>query len=109
MSSGCGRLLAQPHTSPPARNGLLLRLFFGSHLPPGAAESLLAEAGDAAQGALDDYAAVRTSLDDEPSREQALRTITLSYGEHLARAQLAWARESLAALSTADGGHRARG
>lgn len=104
-----GALLAQPHTSPPARNGLLLRLFFGSHLPPGAAESLLAEAGDAAQRALDDYAAVRASLDDDPSREQALRTITLSYGEHLARAQLTWAGESLAALATAGGGRRARG
>ena len=54
---------------------------------------------------------VRASLDDDPSREQALRTITLSYGEHLAQAQLDWARESLAALAAVDdtGAPRARG
>ncbi len=104
-------LLAEPHTAPPARNGLLLRLFFGSHLPPGAPESLLEEAEQAASRALDEYAVVRGSLDDDASREQALRTITLSFGEHLARAQLAWAQESLAALAALDdaGEPRARG
>ncbi len=104
-------LLAEPPTPPPARNGLLLRLFFGSHLPPGAPEALLTDAADAAQRALDEYAGVRASLDDDPSREQALRTITLSYGEHLAQAQLDWARESLAALAAVDdtGAPRARG
>jgi DNA-binding PadR family transcriptional regulator len=95
-------LLAEPHTSPPARNGLLLRLFFGSHLPPGAAESLLGDAEDAARRALDGYATVRAGLGDDPSREQALRTITLSFGEHLARAQVAWAQESLTALAALD-------
>lgn len=93
-------LLAEPHHAPPARNGLLLRLFFGSHLPPGAPESLLEQARDAASRSLDDYAAVRAGLDDDGSREQALRTITLSFGEHLARAQRAWADEALATLAT---------
>lgn len=99
-------LLAQPYAGPPARNGLLLRLFFGTHLPPGAPEELLARARDAAGAALEEYAAVRAALDDDPGREQALRTLTLSYGEHMARAQLAWAQESLDALEEAA---RARG
>ena len=104
-------LLARPHTDPPARNGLLLRLFFGSRLPPGGAEALLVEARDATARALEEYAAVREGLDDDAGREQVLRTITLSFGEHVARAQLAWARESLAALESLDddGAPRARG
>ncbi|HYN66686.1 MAG TPA: PadR family transcriptional regulator [Ornithinibacter sp.] len=104
-------LLAQAHTPPPARNGLLLRLFFGSHLPPGTPESLLVEAEQAATRALDEYAVVRGSLADDASREQTLRTITLSFGEHLAHAQLAWAQESLAALAAVGdtGAPRARG
>ena len=103
-------LLAEPHVPAPARNGLLLRLFFGSHLPAGAPEALLEQARDAARRGLDDYATVRAGLDDDDSREQRLRTITLSFGEHLARAQLAWAEESLAALQTTDdGAPRARG
>ncbi|HSO63742.1 MAG TPA: PadR family transcriptional regulator [Ornithinibacter sp.] len=104
-------LLAEPHTSAPARNGLLLRLFFGSHLPPGGPEALLLQAHHAAGSALEAYAAARERLDDDASREQALRTITLSFGEHLARAQVAWAQESLAALAALDrdGAPRARG
>ncbi len=93
-------LLAEPHVTTPARNGLLLRLFFGSHLPAGVPESLLEQARDGAQRALRDYTAVRDTLDDDPSREQALRTITLSFGEHMARAQLAWAQESLESLGS---------
>ncbi|HSO66159.1 MAG TPA: hypothetical protein VLQ78_13765, partial [Ornithinibacter sp.] len=103
--------LAEPYASAPARNGMLLRLFFGSHLPPGGSETLLLQAQDAAGSALAAYAAAREGLDDDASREQALRTITLSFGEHLARAQLAWAQESLAALAAldSDGAPRARG
>lgn len=114
-------LLAEPHVTTPARNGLLLRLFFGSHLPAGVPESLLEQARDGAQRALGEYTAVRDTLADDPSLEQALRTITLSFGEHLARAQLAWAQESLEALGSladpdarsshdeGEGIHRARG
>ena len=52
----------------------------------------------------DQYAQLR----DEPAaevdraREQALREITLSFGEHVARAQLTWAQESLATLAALD-------
>ncbi len=37
-------LLAEPGPTPPARNALLLRLFFGTHLPDGGARDLLADA-----------------------------------------------------------------
>jgi DNA-binding PadR family transcriptional regulator len=104
-------LLGEPHVPAPARNGLLLRLFFGSNLPAGGPEALLTQARDAASRSLQELAAVRAALDDDPSREQALRTITLSFGEHQARAQLAWATESLAALASTPepGATRARG
>ncbi len=105
-------LLAEPYPPAPARNGLLLRLFFGSELPPGAPESLLTQAQEAARESLERYAAVRADLDDDTAldddldddtdRAQALRTATLSFGEHMARAQLAWAQESLAALERLD-------
>ncbi len=104
-------LLAEPHPAPPARNGLLLRLFFGTHLPPGGAQALLHESEEGARAALDRYARVREQVGDDESPEQTLRTITLSYGEHMARAQLAWARESHGSLGSleAGGGANARG
>ena len=102
------QLLAEPHTVAPARNGLLLRLFFGTHLPEGGAEALLREAAAGAREALDGYAGVREDIAGDDGPEQTLRTITLSFGEHMARARLAWAQESLATLE-ASGGARARG
>ena len=129
-------LLAEPGPTPPARNALLLRLFFGTHLPDGGARDLLADAEARASAALEEYAAVRSEIEggtegateggtgataisaaapptDEPARpappsdpEQAYRTMTLSFGEHMARAQQAWARECLAML---EGVSRARG
>ena len=109
-------LLAEPHTAPPARNGLLLRLFFGAHLADGEAQNLLEQARDRASAALEEYPQLR----DEPGaevgsdREQVLREITLSFGKHVARAQLAWAQESLETLAALDaatvkGTPRARG
>lgn len=109
-------LLAEPHATPPARNGLLLRLFFGAHLADGEARSLLEQARDRAGTALDEYARMRaeTVVEHGRTREQALREITLSFGEHVARAQLTWAQESLETLAAlddaeAEGTPRARG
>ena len=109
-------LLAEPHTSTPARNGLLLRLFFGAHLADGEAQHLLQQARDRASTALDEYARIRDEsvVEHGRSREQALREVTLSFGEHVARAQLTWAQESLATLAALDapdaqGAPRARG
>lgn len=91
-------LLAEPVSSPPPRNGTLLRLFFGSLLPPGEARALLEDAGQRADDALGHFARVRAEVSGDDGPEQAFRTMTLSYGEHVARAQLAWARECLGAL-----------
>ncbi|HSF97242.1 MAG TPA: PadR family transcriptional regulator [Ornithinibacter sp.] len=110
------KLLAEPHATPPARNGLLLRLFFGAHLADGAARNLLEQARDRARRALEEYASVRDETGDETreesgdgaGRERALRAITLSFGEHVARAQIAWAQESLETLAALDA-HRAKG
>ncbi|MFZ1578392.1 MAG: hypothetical protein WAT47_08590, partial [Nostocoides sp.] len=51
--------------------------------------------------ALDEYATLRDEpeLEHDRARERALREITLSFGEHVARAQAAWARESLETLA----------
>jgi DNA-binding PadR family transcriptional regulator len=95
-------LLAEPHTTPPARNGLLLRLFFGAHLADGEAQNLLGQAHDRARAALQEYASIRDESGDGAGREQALRAITLSFGEHVARAQLEWAQESLETLAALD-------
>jgi hypothetical protein len=94
-------LLAEPGASTPPRNGLLLRLFFGPHLPPGAVRDLLTDAQSRASSAVEQYEQVRATLDPgEPG--QVYRTMTLSFGEHMARAQQAWADESLAALEEAE-------
>lgn len=91
--------LAEPHTAPPPRNALLLRLFFGSELPPGRAAELLRAEIDRATTALGRFAAIRTEVVAEPESEaRTFRSLTLSYGEHHARAHLTWAREALAAL-----------
>ncbi len=100
-------LLAEPQAPVRARNGLLLRLFFGRHLPPGTAGRLLGEAEATAAAALSEYSAIRVGLPEDPDPEQRYRTMTLSYGEHMARAQLEWARECLAelpAIEAAEGG-----
>ncbi|MGL5853347.1 MAG: PadR family transcriptional regulator [Phycicoccus sp.] len=103
-------LLAEPHVTTPPRNGLLLRLFFGSHLSSDEVESLLHQARDRAREALAGYETVRDDIAGDDSHEQAYRTMTLSFGEHAARAQLAWAEESLAALpAIREGSSRARG
>jgi DNA-binding PadR family transcriptional regulator len=101
-------LLAEPHPSSPPRNALLLRLFFGEHLPRGRARELLLEVEEGSRAALERYAAIRSEPSDgDPG--QTYRTITLSFGEHVARAQLDWARESLTALETLEEEPRARG
>ena len=67
-------------------------------LPPGAARTLVDEVARRADEALAGFAAVRAEVAGDTSPEQAFRTMTLSYGEPVARAQRAWADESLAVL-----------
>lgn len=92
--------LAEPFSPSPARNPLLLRLFFGDNLPPGRAEELLGDEIARAERALARYGQIRADIEQEPSgRDRTLHLITVGFGEQHARAHLQWARESLAALT----------
>ncbi len=92
-------LLLEPAIPEAPRNGVLLRLFFGRALGPDRCADLLARARDAALARLDALAAVRAEAERDDPAHRAYRLITVSAGEHAARAAAAWADESLAALA----------
>jgi DNA-binding PadR family transcriptional regulator len=98
-------LMREPATSAPPRNGMLLRLFFGNVLGAAACRDLVAEARAQAVAMLDHLAIARREAEagpgDVPQRPYWLMTI--SAGEHSARAAIAWADETLAALDTLPG------
>jgi DNA-binding PadR family transcriptional regulator len=98
-------LLAEPIESVPARNGLLLRLFFGRHLAPDVRRDLLRGALADAERALEQYGALRAEVSAQTHADAPFWLMTVSAGEHTAAAQAAWARECLAALGPdAEGG-----
>lgn len=94
-------LLAEPPQSAKPRNGLLLRLFFGSQLGPDACAQLILEAHRQAEETLEQMRIAR----EEILRDHALAgpapyiLLTISAGEHSARAALTWAAEALAELA----------
>jgi hypothetical protein len=93
-------LLAEPIDRTPPRNGLLLRLFFGSTLGPEACIALLRDAYDEAQATLATLAAIRAQVEAEPeSPDRPYFLVTIAAGEATARAQAEWAESSIAALS----------
>ncbi len=93
-------LLAEPIQRQPPRNALLLRLFFGRHLGQQACESLVREARADAERQLTEMAAIRAELasDESNAEDQPYWLLTVSAGEHAARAAIAWADETIAAL-----------
>ncbi len=93
-------LLAEPAQPAPPRNPLLLRLFFGRQLGPDACRALVLDARSRAEEQLARMAAVRREPADDPAStaDRPYWLLTVSAGEHAARAQLAWADEALAAL-----------
>ena len=97
-------LLGQPIQPVPPRNGLMLRLFFGRHLGPETCRSLVFEARADAQRRLAQYEAIRHEIELDESHEQdrPYWLLTVSAGEHTARAAIAWADEALAALDEID-------
>ncbi len=96
------RLLAEPIASPPPRNGLLLRLFFGRHLGADEVRRILQESLEDAVAALSRLQAVSAEVSGEPeSSDTPFWRMTISAGEHHARAQIAWLEESLATLDAA--------
>jgi DNA-binding PadR family transcriptional regulator len=100
---GRGRLtdlLRQPHQPTPPRNALMLRLFFGRALGVEACRALLRQAKDEAEQQLAQFQAIRAELATDPDTEHhPYWLLTISAGEHTARAAIAWADESLTALA----------
>jgi hypothetical protein len=79
---------------------MLLRLFFGDVLGARACRELVSEYRGIAEAQLASLAEARRSVEadgaDAPQRPYQLMTV--SAGEHTARAAIAWADETLAAL-----------
>ena len=92
-------LLAEPFSPPQARDPLLLRIFFARHVAPELTRERLVQAMDAAVSRSEEFARVRAEIEAQPSNPDAVHwLITLSAGEHAARARIAWAREALESL-----------
>ncbi|BEL08139.1 PadR family transcriptional regulator [Actinoplanes sichuanensis] len=103
--SGTARLielLTEPIRDTPPRDGLLLRLFFGRTLGRARCRGLLQAARDRATQNLRGYeelhAQLSTAEGDTP--DWPFIEVTIRAGIHHARATVAWADESLTALST---------
>jgi DNA-binding PadR family transcriptional regulator len=97
-------LLRQPDHPAPARSGLMLRLFFGNALGVEACRELIRQARVTAEEQLETFSSLRNELAaDAANREHhPYWLLTISAGEHTARAALAWAEESLDALARLD-------
>jgi DNA-binding PadR family transcriptional regulator len=93
-------LLRQPHQPTPPRNALMLRLFFGLTLGVDACRALISEAKGEAERRLAEFQVIRAELAADPNTDHhPYWLLTISAGEHTARAAIAWADESLDALS----------
>ncbi len=93
-------LLRQPHQPTPPRNQLMLRLFFGRALGVDACRALLRQAKTDAEQRLAEFQAIRAEFanDLQDTEHHPYWLLTISAGEHTARAAIAWAEESLATL-----------
>lgn len=97
-------LLAQPVQPVPPRNGLMLRLFFGRQLGAAACRALVLDARAQAEHDLAQYRSIRQQLltEQDPAEDRPYWLLTVSAGEHTARAAVAWADEALAGLARLD-------
>jgi DNA-binding PadR family transcriptional regulator len=93
-------LLREPAVSAPPRNGLLLRLFFGDVIGADECRALVADARSRAQQLLAELAVARAEAEASDAPQRAYWLITVSAGEHAARASLAWADETDAVLAS---------
>ena len=106
-----GRWRAEPPRPQPIRNELLLKMFFGDResIPTetGWIERRLAEESEE----LREFRRLRRQLMKEQRDHPSLPfwLITLSYGEHCARATIRWCRETLIALRSIEGGAARKG
>lgn len=93
---------AEPASPQPVRNELLLKIFFGSELPPEISQQQIQSSLAAQQGALGHLKAVEQELmnSDELNPRQCLHAcMTVRLGIHVMQARIKWAKESLASLS----------
>ena len=93
-------LLAEPPVPQAPRNGVLLRTFFGDAMAPDDLGRMLTSVTAESQARLHSYAAIRSSMTEEPGYAEHGRywEATLRAGELAAQAQLTWATETTAAL-----------
>ena len=82
------------------RNELLLKLFFGQWTPVEVSRRQVEDHRALLKQQLVEYAEIRHRLQKENSADPGLPfwEMTLSYGEHRAKAELAWAEETLKKL-----------
>lgn len=102
-ASGSARLrelLMEPPQPTKPRNGLLIRLFFGAQLGPDVCRQLVLDAREKASRQLEQMAAARSELatDESLASNAPYIRLTISAGEHAARASILWADEALATL-----------
>lgn len=97
-------LMREPPAATPPRNGMLLRLFFGSVLGAAACRELVSDARAQATAMLDHLADARRATEAEPAHllQRPYWLMTISAGEHSARAAIAWADETLETLAKLD-------
>lgn len=95
-------LLREPIQPQKPRNGLMLRLFFGRHLGPDECRELIAAAKAQAQAQLTRLGEERAAVERETEHaaDMPYWLVTISAGEHIARAMIAWADEALVSLET---------
>ncbi len=95
-------LLAGPPQSAPPRSGVRRRLFFGKPLGMEGCRALLLDAKADAEARLHMFAGLRQEVahDEDVANDRTFILLTISAGEHSARAALAWAEESLAVLDS---------
>jgi DNA-binding PadR family transcriptional regulator len=102
--SGTARLvelLIEPVQQTPARNGLLLRLFFGRTLGRERCRALLQAARSKALQQLEVYEELLARLEKEEGHtpDWPFMRVTIRAGIHQSRMTITWADESIAALS----------
>ncbi|WP_328471810.1 PadR family transcriptional regulator [Actinoplanes sp. NBC_00393] len=94
-------LLSEPPQETPARNGLMLRLFFGRTLGRDRCRELLLSTRKVAESRLTEYEELLTRLEAEEGHlpDWPFIRITIRAGIHHSRSTIAWVDESLDALS----------
>jgi DNA-binding PadR family transcriptional regulator len=89
-----------PATPTVPRNDLLLKLFFGRHVPVTVSRENVAEFVAGQEAALKRYSSIRKELERErcDDSQAPFWLMTVSYGRHFSEAMVKWGRETLKEL-----------